>query len=120
MKIPIDIYFHDNDNGTWEGNVGYSTLATDQQWNNPQEWSFTWIGDQSTVLGNDNEAPIAPEVFALYPNYPNPFNPVTNIRFSLPENQKVSLGIYSVTGRLVETLVNEDRVAGFHLSLIHI
>ncbi len=114
MKIPIDIYFHDNDNGTWEGNVGYSTLATDQQWNNPQEWSFTWIGDQSTVLGNDNEAPIAPEVFALYPNYPNPFNPVTNIRFSLPENQKVSLGIYSVTGRLVETLVNEDRVAGFH------
>ena len=66
------------------------------------------------VLGNDNEAPIAPEVFALYPNYPNPFNPVTNIRFSLPENQKVSLGVYSVTGRLVETLVNEDRVAGFH------
>ena len=114
MKVPIDIYFHDNDNGTWEGNVGYSTLATDQQWNNPGEWSFTWIGDQSTVLGNDNEAPIAPEVFALYPNYPNPFNPVTNINFSLPENQKVNLGIYSVTGRLVESLLNEDRVSGFH------
>ena len=114
MKIPLDIYFHDNDNGTWEGNVGYSTLATDQQWNNPQEWSFTWIGDQATILSNDNEAPIAPEVFALYQNYPNPFNPVTNIKFSLPENQKVSLGIYSVTGRLVETLVNENRVAGFH------
>ena len=114
MKIPLDIYFHDNDNGTWEGNIGYSTLATDQQWNNPQEWSFTWIGDQATILSNDNEAPIAPEVFALYQNYPNPFNPVTNIKFSLPENQKVSLGIYSVTGRLVETLVNENRVAGFH------
>ena len=114
MKIPLDIYFHDNDNGTWEGNIGYSTLSTDQQWNNPQEWSFTWIGDQATILSNDNEAPIAPEVFALYQNYPNPFNPVTNIKFSLPENQKVSLGIYSVTGRLVETLVNENRVAGFH------
>ena len=114
MRIPIDIYFHDNDNGTLEGRVGYSTLSTDQQWNNPQEWSFTWIGDQATVLSNDNEAPIAPEVFALYQNYPNPFNPVTNIKFSLPENQKVSLGIYSVTGRLVETLVNENRVAGFH------
>ena len=114
MRIPIDIYFHDNDNGTLEGRVGYSTLSTDQQWNNPQEWSFTWIGDRSTVLSNDNEAPIAPEVFALYQNYPNPFNPVTNIKFSLPENQKVSLGIYSVTGRLVETLINENRVAGFH------
>ena len=114
MKVPIDIYFHDNDNGTWEGNVGYSTLSNDQQWNNPGEWSFTWIGDQSTVLGNDNEAPIAPEVFALYPNYPNPFNPVTNINFSLPDNQRVNLGIYSVTGRLVESLLNEDRVSGFH------
>ena len=114
MRIPLDIYFHDNDNGTWEGNVGYSTLATDQQWNNPGEWSFTWIGDQATILGNDNETPVTPEVFALYPNYPNPFNPVTNIKFSIPENQKVYLGIYSVTGRLVETLVNESRVAGFH------
>ena len=114
MRIPLDIYFHDNDNGTWEGNVGYSTLATDQQWNNPGEWSFTWIGDQATILGNDNETPVTPEVFALYPNYPNPFNPVTNIKFSIPENQKVYLGIYSVTGRLVETLVNENRVTGFH------
>ena len=114
MKIPLDIYFHDNDNGTWEGNVGYSTNANDQQWNNPGEWSFTWIGDQSTVLGNDEELVITPEVFALYQNYPNPFNPVTNIKFSLPENQKVNLSIYSVTGRLVETLVNENKVAGFH------
>ena len=48
------IYFHDNDNGTWEGNVGYSTLATDQQWNNPSEWAYTWIGDQSTVAGIDD------------------------------------------------------------------
>ena len=59
---------------------------------------------------NDNETPVTPEVFALYPNYPNPFNPVTNIKFSIPENQKVYLGIYSVTGRLVETLVNENRI----------
>ena len=39
---------------------------------------------------------------------------MTSIKFSLPENQKVSLGIYNVMGRLVETLVNEERVAGFH------
>ena len=114
MRIPLDIYFHDNDNGTWEGNVGYSHLANDQQWNNPSEWSFTWIGDRSTVLGTDEDNPVTPDVFALYPNYPNPFNPVTSIKFSLPENQKVSLGIYNVMGRLVETLVNEERVAGFH------
>ena len=114
MRIPLDIYFHDNDNGTWEGNVGFSSLANDQQWNNPGEWAFTWIGDQSTVMANDEESPVVPNVFALYQNYPNPFNPVTSIKFSLPENQKVSLSVYNVAGRLVEMLVDENRVAGFH------
>ena len=61
-----------------------------------------------------SDVPQVPIAYTLYQNYPNPFNPVTNIKFSLPENQKVSLGIYSVTGRLVETLVNENRVAGFY------
>ncbi len=114
MRIPLDIYFHDNDNGTWEGNVGFSSLANDQQWNNPGEWAFTWIGDQSTVMANDEESPVVPNVFALYQNYPNPFNPVTSIKFSLPENQKVSLSVYNVAGRLVEMLVDENRIAGFH------
>ena len=114
MRIPLDIYFHDNDNGTWEGNVGFSSLANDQQWNNPGEWAFTWIGDQSTVMANDEESPVVPNVFALYQNYPNPFNPVTSIKFSLPENQKVSLSVYNVAGRLVESLVDENRIAGFH------
>ena len=114
MRIPLDIYFHDNDNGTWEGNVGFSSLANDQQWNNPGEWAFTWIGNQSTVMANDEESPVVPNVFALYQNYPNPFNPVTSIKFSLPENQKVSLSVYNVAGRLVEMLVDENRIAGFH------
>jgi hypothetical protein len=57
---------------------------------------------------------LAPRVFAVYPNYPNPFNPMTKISFSLPESQAVRLGIYSVDGRLVRTLVNEVRGPGLH------
>ena len=113
MRIPIDIYFHDNDNGTWEGNVGFSHLATDQQWNNPREWAYTWIGNQSTVAGIDDNNLIA-EDFILYPNYPNPFNPVTNIKFSLPEDQFVKINIFNMKGQLVNKLVNEKRPAGVH------
>ena len=113
MRIPLDIYFHDNDNGTWEGNVGFSHLATDQQWNNPGEWAYTWIGDQSTVAGIDDGQLVA-EDFELYPNYPNPFNPVTNISFSLPKDQNVKLNIFNMNGQLVNTLINEKRSAGKH------
>ena len=114
MRIPLDIYFHDQDNGSWEGNVGFSHLATDQQWNNPGEWAFTWIGDASVVSGVDDEHSLVADEFVLYPNYPNPFNPETNIRFSLPEDQIVTLNIYNMTGQLVESLVNERRSAGVH------
>ena len=65
-------------------------------------------------MANDEESPVVPNIFALYQNYPNPFNPVTSIKFSLPENQKVSLSVYNVAGRLVEMLVDEKRIAGFH------
>jgi hypothetical protein len=45
-------------------------------------------------------------VFDLEQNFPNPFNPVTTIFFSIPEPQKVELCIYDVSGRLVKTLID--------------
>ncbi len=55
-----------------------------------------------------------PENFALYPNYPNPFNSTTNIRFSLPEKQEVRLEVYDVIGRRVQVLINDEQPAGWH------
>jgi len=66
----------------------------------------------------DEEKGAVPRVFTLYQNYPNPFNPVTTIAFDLPESphliQRVSLGIYSMRGRLVKKLMDSDLVAGRH------
>lgn len=55
-----------------------------------------------------------PRVFALEGNYPNPFNPQTSIRFSLPQAEQVQLEIYSIAGRRVTTLVNSTYEAGPH------
>ena len=53
--------------------------------------------------------------YELAQNFPNPFNPVTNIKFSLPNSSKVVLTIYNSMGKEVETLVNEKLNQGSYL-----
>ena len=55
-----------------------------------------------------------PSHFALYPNYPNPFNPTTKITFSLPQLVKVTLTVYDVRGKEVINLVDEVLPAGHY------
>lgn len=56
----------------------------------------------------------SPTKFELSPNYPNPFNPTTTIRFSLPEASDVKLTIYNILGQEVQTLINGEMAAGIH------
>ena len=56
----------------------------------------------------------SPEKFELLSNYPNPFNPETNIGYYLKSDCSVRLKIYSVTGELVDVLVNETQASGFY------
>jgi hypothetical protein len=53
-----------------------------------------------------------PTVFALGQNFPNPFNPVTNIRIDVPSNSLVNLTVYDLLGNEVEVLVNQNLTAG--------
>ena len=62
--------------------------------------------------GLDVEDVIIPEQHALLPNYPNPFNPSTTIVYQLSAVGKVTLMIYDVNGRKVETLVDKIQSAG--------
>ncbi len=53
-----------------------------------------------------------PEKYYLSPNYPNPFNPVTNIKFDVPEGGLVRIKIYNLLGKEVTSLVNSYLSAG--------
>jgi uncharacterized delta-60 repeat protein len=53
-----------------------------------------------------------PATYILYDNFPNPFNPNTNIRFAIPVAGFVKLSLFDMLGREVETLVNGNLTAG--------
>ncbi len=53
-----------------------------------------------------------PQSFNVMQNYPNPFNPSTNIRIDIPNTSQVTIIIYDITGKIVQTLVNSQLQAG--------
>jgi len=68
---------------------------------------------QSCVFVSDLEINQLPVAFNLYNNFPNPFNPVTALRYDLPVDALVNITIYDMIGREVRTLVNTTQDAGF-------
>jgi hypothetical protein len=74
---------------------------------------MTMVSDYANLVIDPTGVSDAPRLETdLYQNYPNPFNPSTTIRYSLSSRQRVSVRIFDVAGRLVRTLVNEERPAG--------
>ena len=74
------------------------------------------LDDFGSSAGINDDVHVNPYEYALHENYPNPFNPETQIRFSIGGQENVKLVIYDVMGRQVRTLVNGDSFnSGFHV-----
>jgi len=63
-----------------------------------------------TVDVSDEES--IPEEYFLSQNFPNPFNPTTTIKYSVPENSLVTLKVFDIIGNEIESLVNEEKSVG--------
>jgi len=72
---------------------------------------FDGSSEYSDILTVENI--IIPE-YELFQSYPNPFNPVTTIKFEIPAPENVSLIVYNISGREIKTLLNEYKKSGIY------
>ena len=80
---------------------------------------ITIVGADGSVIRsiartNSSEIKAIPVRFALQQNFPNPFNPSTEIRFDLPENDNVILEVYNMMGQKIKTLASGNMSPGYH------
>ena len=68
------------------------------------------------IMGVSKKNEQIPDKFILCQNYPNPFNPTTTINYSIPRNGEVSLKVYNLLGKEVETLYSGFLQAGNYVA----
>jgi len=73
-----------------------------------------WVGLNEELTSNETFLSQTPKSFELLRVYPNPFNPSTQIEYSLEQAGKVRLEVFDLQGRLVESLVNTQQQSGTH------
>lgn len=96
----------------------WSFWTTDPNEDVPSMDELLYETTQLRIIGtgaptsNEGEPSELPASFSLKQNYPNPFNPSTTIQFDVAEASQISIQVFDMTGRLVETLVNDRRNPG--------
>ena len=120
-NVQIDLYKSD---------ILYSPISP----STGSDGAFTWNIPAQTEAGSDYKIMIksatndiifdfsdgnftiktVPDDFILSQNYPNPFNPSTTIRYGIPEDGRVLLEVFDITGQKLFTLVDEEQISGFH------
>ena len=91
--------------GTYTVNAGFK---------NP---SLSWESTSAVinVTGVDEKLiGLSPVEFELYPNFPNPFNPSTKIRYAISETAFTTIRIYSLIGQEISLLINEEKSPGIY------
>ena len=111
------------------GEIPESICDLNMNWSDPNNFNIsenqlcppypdcieTYEGEQDTS-GCDQVSIIDetfPITYNLHNAYPNPFNPVTTLRYNLPEDGLVTITIYDMMGRIVKTMVNSEQTAGY-------
>jgi hypothetical protein len=83
---------------------------------NPTGIHTTNGGDTGWLTGIKQIGNNIPKEYKLYQNFPNPFNPVTNIKYSVKhETSNVKLVVYNIQGKLIAELVNQKQTVGTYL-----
>jgi len=99
------------------GTVGQAAIGIVAGSSNIHEIGF-WY-QPGWIMTDIEQGDGLPTSYWLGQNQPNPFNPVTTIRFALPAPGRVTIRLYDVAGREVRTLVDGELPAGWHQEVLH-
>ena len=75
---------------------------------------FVFSFTDSSTLDINHQASGVPDKYELHQNYPNPFNPSTTIKYEIPDQSYVNVGVYNLLGQQVRNLISEVKPAGVH------
>ncbi|MCK6615033.1 MAG: FG-GAP-like repeat-containing protein [Ignavibacteriaceae bacterium] len=98
-------------NYIWNAGTSTYDLTTTTKVNNERKINLIHFEATSTGLELKELDFISPDDYVLAQNFPNPFNPSTMLRFSLPVDKQISLKIYDMLGNEVKTLINNEFLA---------
>ena len=113
-----DIGIYDPD-GSAIIEMAFSSQSEDISYGRYPDGANTWQfmnptpGMANTEDLNLNNNRVMPDQYILHQSYPNPFNPITTLRYQLPENTFVNIIIYDMLGKEVKTLINQTQDAGY-------
>jgi len=79
-----------------------------------------WILMDNPVITNITDGEVLQVTdYQLQQNYPNPFNPTTTIKYALPDAAHVRMELFTITGKKIKVLVDENKHAGYHTLLFN-
>jgi uncharacterized protein (DUF362 family) len=95
----------------------YLKMLSDLEFGTNKMSEIQLVGDGADLITSAKPEfePIIPKNIQLFDNFPNPFNPSTSIKFYLPEQQYVTIKLYTISGQEVDTLVDGVVPAGQHV-----
>jgi beta-glucanase (GH16 family) len=91
-------------------NIAIEPSVTSSFIESEMEIDYVRVYEISTLSTQTQTVPV---YFNVFQNFPNPFNPITTLRYDLPEQGFVTITIYDMLGREIRTLVNATQYAGF-------
>ena len=124
IRTGADVYRSTNQGSTWTTATTVTGAAfndidlTDGAGGCPTGWAVgtgtitKMTGSPTGIISYSGEVP---STYLLKQNFPNPFNPTTNINFSIPKSGFVTLKVYNMAGMEVATLLNENKTAGNYI-----
>jgi hypothetical protein len=88
--------------------------AIEDSWYRADDLGLAFCIEVDTTVGITDDQSHVPSAFELSQNYPNPFNAKTSIKYNLPRESNVTIEVYDIQGRKIETLISEKQAAGYY------